>query len=422
MKPPPLRYVRPDGLDEALAVLAEHGDEAKVLAGGCSLVPMLNMRLARPEVLVDVNRIEGLADVRAGNGTVATGAMLRQSALERSPSLRGALPLAAACAPYIGHFVTRNRGTVGGSVAHADARGELPLALLTLGGSVLAQSQRGRRSIAAEDLFLYHFTSALEPDELLTEVRWPAAGPGWGYGFAELAQRHGDYALAMAACALRRRDGVVAEARLGLGAVADRRRTVRGSARLGRLPASPGGTAQQAGDPPGLGGRGCSCGGERVVSALAEVAVTVNGRRYREPVPDRLLLSDFLRHRLGLTGTHVGCEHGVCGSCTVHLDGTAVRSCLLLAVQTDGAAVHTVESLADGDRLHPLQEAFREQFALQCGFCTPGILMAALDFLAHNPAPTRREIAEMLSGHLCRCTGYAPIIDAIASAAAGQAG
>lgn len=222
MKPPPFRYVRPESLEEALAILATHGDEAKVLAGGCSLVPMLNMRLARPEVLVDVNRTAGLADVHAGNGTVSTGAMLRQSAFERSPRLRGTLPLAAACAPYIGHFVTRNRGTVGGSLAHADARGELPLVLLTLGGSVLAQSQRGPRSIAAEDLFLYHFTSALEPDELLSEVRWPAAASGWGYGFAEMAQRHGDYALAMAACALRRRDGAVAEVRLGLGAVADR--------------------------------------------------------------------------------------------------------------------------------------------------------------------------------------------------------
>jgi CO/xanthine dehydrogenase FAD-binding subunit len=222
VKPPPLRYVRPESLEEALAVLATHGDEAKVLAGGCSLVPMLNMRLARPEVLVDVNRIEGLADVHTGDGTVTTGAMLRQSALERSPSLLAALPLAAACAPYIGHFVTRNRGTIGGSIAHADARGELPLALLTLGGSVVAQSSHGARRIPAEELFLYHFTSALEPEELLTEVCWPAVAPGWGYGFAEMAQRHGDFALAMAACALRRIDGVVAEARVGLGAVADR--------------------------------------------------------------------------------------------------------------------------------------------------------------------------------------------------------
>ena len=157
------------------------------------------------------------------------------------------------------------------------------------------------------------------------------------------------------------------------------------------------------------------------MSAPGEIAVTVNGRRLRQTAPDRMLLSDFLRHSLGLTGTHVGCEHGVCGSCTVHLDGAAVRSCLLLAVQADGSEVRTVEGLAEGERLHPLQEAFREHFALQCGFCTPGILMAAADFLAHNPSPTRRQIAEMLSGQLCRCTGYAPIIDAIAAAAAAAA-
>ena len=222
MKPPPFRYVRPESVEEALAVLAEHGDEARVLAGGCSLVPMLNMRLARPEVLVDVNRIEDLTGVNDSDGTVTTGATVRQAELERSPLLRRALPLPAACAPYIGHFVTRNRGTVGGSLAHADARGELPLALLTLGGSVQVQSRGGRRGIAADDLFVYHFTSSLEPDEMLTEAVWPAAAPGWGYGFAEMAQRHGDFALAMAACALRRRNGVVAEVRLGLGAVADR--------------------------------------------------------------------------------------------------------------------------------------------------------------------------------------------------------
>ncbi len=222
MKPPPFRYLRPESVEEALSVLAEHGDEAKVLAGGCSLVPMLNMRLARPEVLVDVNRIEDLAGVSYSDGSVTTGATVRQSVLERSPLLRRTLPLASACAPHVGHFVTRNRGTVGGSLAHADARGELPLALLTLGGSVLVRSRRDQRRIAAEDLFVYHFTSALEAEELLTEVEWPAAAPGWGFGFAEMAQRHGDYALAMAACALRRHNGVVTEARLGLGAVADR--------------------------------------------------------------------------------------------------------------------------------------------------------------------------------------------------------
>jgi aerobic-type carbon monoxide dehydrogenase small subunit (CoxS/CutS family) len=143
------------------------------------------------------------------------------------------------------------------------------------------------------------------------------------------------------------------------------------------------------------------------------IEVTVNGRRYREEVEPRLLLSDFLRHTLGLTGTHIGCEHGVCGACTVQLDGVAVRACLLLAVQADEAEIQTVEGLEWG----PLQEAFRVNHALQCGFCTPGILMAADDLLTRGVPPVRAEIAGMLSGHLCRCTGYEPIVEAIAQAA-----
>jgi 2-furoyl-CoA dehydrogenase 2Fe-2S iron sulfur subunit len=145
---------------------------------------------------------------------------------------------------------------------------------------------------------------------------------------------------------------------------------------------------------------------------VIEIEMTVNGRVAREVVEPRLLLTDFLRHRLGLTGTHVGCEHGVCGACTVLLDGVSVRGCCLLAVQADGARVDTVESLADGRPLNALQEAFRRRHALQCGFCTPGILMAATDLLSRG-RPTRAEIVDMLSGHLCRCTGYAPIVDAI---------
>jgi aerobic-type carbon monoxide dehydrogenase small subunit (CoxS/CutS family) len=147
------------------------------------------------------------------------------------------------------------------------------------------------------------------------------------------------------------------------------------------------------------------------------VEVTVNGRRYREAVEPRLLASDFLRHTLGLAGTHVGCEHGVCGACTIRVDGAAIRSCLLLAVQLDGAEVRTVEGLAVNGELTPLQAAFRETHALQCGFCTPGILMAASELLEGAAEPTRAEITDLLSGHLCRCTGYEPIVEAIARAA-----
>jgi aerobic-type carbon monoxide dehydrogenase small subunit (CoxS/CutS family) len=150
---------------------------------------------------------------------------------------------------------------------------------------------------------------------------------------------------------------------------------------------------------------------------VTSVDVTVNGRTYREDVEPRLLLSDFLRHTLGLTGTHVGCEHGVCGACTIRLDGAAVRSCLLLAVQAHGCTIETVEGLAANGELHPLQEAFRRHHALQCGFCTSGILMAAADLLEREGTPTRDELVDMLSGHLCRCTGYEPIVDAIAEVA-----
>jgi aerobic-type carbon monoxide dehydrogenase small subunit (CoxS/CutS family) len=149
---------------------------------------------------------------------------------------------------------------------------------------------------------------------------------------------------------------------------------------------------------------------------VIEVDVVVNGRRRREQVEPRLLLSDFLRHRLGLTGTHVGCEHGVCGACTVRLDGRAVRSCLLLAAQVDGCELQTVEGLADGGELTPLQAAFREHHALQCGFCTPGILMAAADLLDRG-RPSREQVTDLLSGHICRCTGYEPIVRAVLAAA-----
>ncbi len=148
------------------------------------------------------------------------------------------------------------------------------------------------------------------------------------------------------------------------------------------------------------------------------ISLEVNGSRREREVEARLLLSDLLRHELGLTGTHVGCEHGVCGVCTVLFDGEPMRSCLLLAVQADGHAVETVESLAaESGELHPLQRAFRDAHALQCGFCTPGILMTLVAFLRENPAPSESEVRLALSGNLCRCTGYQHIVDAVLLAA-----
>ena len=149
-----------------------------------------------------------------------------------------------------------------------------------------------------------------------------------------------------------------------------------------------------------------------------QVTVTVNGKTYEREVEPRLLLSDFLRHELGLTGTHVGCEHGVCGACTILLDGEPVRSCLVFAVQAHGRELSTVEGLAPAPgELHPLQQAFWECHGLQCGFCTPGFLMTLIPFLEENPSPTELEVRQAISGNLCRCTGYQHIVDAVLLAA-----
>ncbi len=153
------------------------------------------------------------------------------------------------------------------------------------------------------------------------------------------------------------------------------------------------------------------------------LVATINGERVEREVEPRLLLTDFLRHEVGLTGTHVGCEHGVCGACTILFDGEPVRACLTLAIQAHGHEITTVESLAPNqDELHPLQQAFRDAHGLQCGFCTGGILLTMLPFLEENPDPTEEEVRHALSGNICRCTGYQHIVDAVLAAAEGARG
>ena len=148
------------------------------------------------------------------------------------------------------------------------------------------------------------------------------------------------------------------------------------------------------------------------MSETRTIRLTVNGRQYERTVQVRMTLADFLREELDLTGTHLGCEHGVCGACTLLFNGEAVRSCLLLAPQADGAELMTVEGLAQGDQLHPLQQAFQDNHALQCGFCTPGFLMTLYAFLRDTPNPSEQQVREAISGNICRCTGYLPIIAA----------
>jgi CO/xanthine dehydrogenase FAD-binding subunit len=218
MKPAPFTYVLAESVEHAVDTLRAHGGDAKVLAGGQSLVPALNMRLARPTVLVDLNRVPGLDVIDEENGDLRVGALVRQSAAERAELVREQCPLLAESLPLVGHFVTRNRGTIGGSIAHADAAAELPLALVALGGSVVTTV----RTLPAADFFVGHFTTALGEDELVVATSWPRARPDEGSAIVEFAPRHGDFALASAACFLRVENGAVAEARLAVGSVTER--------------------------------------------------------------------------------------------------------------------------------------------------------------------------------------------------------
>jgi carbon-monoxide dehydrogenase medium subunit len=223
MKPPPFDYHAPDTVDEALALLKESGDDARPLAGGQSLVPMLNFRLARPSVLIDLNRIASLASITAADGSVRIGAMTRERAAERSDVIRDKAPLLTAALPLIGHEAIRTRGTIGGSMSHADPAAELPAVAIAAGAEMIARSaDRGERTITADDFFQGYFTTALEPDELLTEVRLPELPAGTGVRFEEAARRHGDFAIVGVLAALHLADGLIDDARIALIGVGDR--------------------------------------------------------------------------------------------------------------------------------------------------------------------------------------------------------
>jgi CO/xanthine dehydrogenase FAD-binding subunit/aerobic-type carbon monoxide dehydrogenase small subunit (CoxS/CutS family) len=473
MKPAPFRYVRAESLEHALEAKRELGDDARFLAGGQSLVPAMNFRLAQPQVLIDLNPLRDLDYVRAGQ-RLTIGALVRHRRLAEDAAIAAHAPLLAEAAPHVAHPQIRNRGTLCGNLAHADPASEFPAVMLALGARMRARSASGERWIDAAAFFRDVFTTALELDEMLVEVEIPPLPERSASAFLEVARRRGDYALVgVAAVVAVDPHGRFASARIALcnagatpvlvetadleGAPEAVRRAIdppanvhataafrrhlagvltrralrtaleraqagkveRAQARRGAHPNSPtrdagaaGGVVQPALTPPAF--PATPPDQEEKVG----VAVVVNGAAHTRVVEPRLLLSDFLRHELGLTGTHVGCEHGVCGACTVLVDGRPVRSCLMFAPQANGCALTTVEGLALAPgQLHPLQEAFRDAHGLQCGYCTPGILTTMQTFLQENPAPSEAEVREALSGNLCRCTGYQHIVDAVLLAA-----
>ena len=222
MKPAKFDYFAPGTLDEALELLAQHGPDAKVLAGGQSLMPMMNLRLVRPAVVIDINRTEGLSGISAANGTITIGALTRQRDLEQSDVIRNAFPMMTAAISHIGHFQIRNRGTIGGSLAHADPAAELPAICTALDGELVLADSYGTQTMAASEFAIAPLITSLAPEQLLTEVRLPTLGDGWSWGFREVSRREGDFAL-VGSVAMLRTDGddVCQEARITMFAVGD---------------------------------------------------------------------------------------------------------------------------------------------------------------------------------------------------------
>ena len=469
MKPAAFDYLRPAGVDEAVAALGEAGDDARILAGGLSLVPMMNLRVVTPAVVVDIGGIAEIREIADHGAEIEVGAGVAQADLERWPGLARRLPLVAKTLPHVGHYPTRARGTVGGSIAHADPSAELPLALAVLGGTVRLRSAAGERVVPARAFFEGPLETACRDDEMVIATRWPCAPPGAGCAFDEIALRHGDFAIASCAVLVEGErmavgfggvadvpvvrewprlvgasledalatlardveivdDGEGAAYRRGLVRSLGRRTAERAAAAARVDPAggANGGKGDPASrEPPAASGPPAPPRPRLRADARHRVGFTLNGERCSGEAPPRLLLSDFLRREFGRRGVHVGCEHGVCGACTVRVDGAPARACLLFAVQVHGRRVDTVEGLAAPDgRLSPLQEAFRRHHALQCGYCTPGILMTMTEWVERlaneGRAPDDAEIRAVLSGHLCRCTGYEPIVAAVLDAAVGR--
>jgi carbon-monoxide dehydrogenase medium subunit len=259
VKPAPFAYRRPETLDEALAILAEHGDETSVLAGGQSLVPVLSLRVARPSLVLDINRIAGLDTIERSNGSLAVGALVRQRAALESPRVAGDVPLLAAALPHVGYPETRNRGTVVGSLTHNDPAAEIPAVAVALDAEVVLRSANRERVVPVGEYLVAPYLTAREPNELVVALRLPVAAGPMGWGFAEVARRHHDFALAAAAAGIGlAHDGTVSDVRIalaGVGATAFRATAAEallaGSAPGPELLAEAAGRAVEESDPPG---------------------------------------------------------------------------------------------------------------------------------------------------------------------------
>lgn len=467
-------YYSPTSVEDTLRLLAEHGPEARIIAGGTDLMVELQRGTREVRVLIDVTRVGGLNRVWLEDDFVHVGPMVTHNQAVASDLLvDSGYPLALACS-RVGTPQLRNRGTIVGNLVTASPANDTIAALWALDARLTLRSMGGERTLTFADFYQGVRETALRPGEMVTDIVFPALQPNQRGTFAKLALRR-VHAISVVntAAVLTLDEEVVAQARITLGSVAPtvirareaesalvgreiddesieraaklaarassciddiragagyRQQAIRvlvkrmlssireGAERRGFPEAPPLLWGNTKGASPRLAGKSIChrCEG------LEPIECKVNGENVVVQAANTKTLLDLLREDVGLTGSKEGCGEGECGSCTVWMDGIAVLACLTPAPRAHGAHIVTVEGLAHGDELHPVQQAFIDEGAVQCGYCTPGFVMAGASLLEEIPKPTREQIEIGLSGNLCRCTGYYKIVQGIEKAAEGN--
>ncbi len=466
-------YFNATSLDEATAILAEQGERARIIAGGTDLILELERGIRRNiETLIDISRVPGLDGITLDeNGVIHLGPLVTHNHCVASPLLRQyAFPLVQA-AWQVGSPQIRNRGTIAGNLITASPANDTIPPLMALGAWVVLRSARGSRRVPLAEFYTGVRKTVMQPDELLAEIAFPATQPSRRGTFIKIGLRRAQaIAVVNAAILLDLEADTVQSAVITLGAVAPTivyaqeaqdflagqsltDEVIEQAARLAARAARPiddlRGSAdyrlhltatlirrglralregqEQAGVPkePVLlwgktdeesGSQAAAGTGSAFHSGREPICTTINGRAYTFTSGHEKTLLRLLREEAGLTGTKEGCAEGECGACTVFLDGKAVMACLVPAPRAHGAKIVTVEGLARGEQLHPLQETFIQNGAVQCGYCTPGFIMSGVKLLEEKPHPVQDEILQAIAGNLCRCTGYYKIVQAIEDA------
>ena len=456
------RVIRPVSVEDALEVLAAEGERARVVAGGTDVLVELQRGVKPTATLIDVSALDALKYVTLDRGTVRIGGLATHNDLLAAPFARSAaLPLAQACIE-VGAPQIRARGTIAGNLVTASPANDTIAPLLALDAELVLRSRRGERTMPLTEFFTGFRTTQLRADELIAEIRFTALDASRRGLFTKLGLRRAqaisviDVAFVVTFAA----DGTVAASRIALGCLAptvvrspSAERAIAGTRLEPETCAAAGRAALDDAAPiddirgsagyrratlqaivaQGLAriAAGREADGFPAVPVLLEtpharsaprtfdgtIEAVVNGTPLRIEHAQHKNLLDALRDDAGLTGAKEGCAEGECGACTVWLDGAAVMSCLVPATQAHGASITTIEGLADGETLHPLQQAYIDCGAVQCGFCIPGMIMAGAKLLDERRAPSLDDHQAAISGNICRCTGYRKILDAMTEAA-----